>query len=222
MTYPADDLSPLLLAPPAGPSQAMRYRQGVVKTWNPVTLENTVAVGGAELTNLPVLGVAEAASFAPGVVVGIARLDETWAIIGRFVRPGTADATDAITRIGQRRLSAEVLTNETTNSATFVDLATVGPLISMLIPASGKVQVTISSYLGGPSNQCSVDISGAFTEAPSLAKGLVIATAGMVASRVVVYTGLPPGGLCTFKLMYASNGVSTVDFRNRTIIVEAL
>lgn len=222
MTYPADDLTDLFAPPPAGPSQPMYYRQGVIQTWNPVTLENTVAVAGTVLANLPVLGVAEAASFTPGARIGIMRVGETWAIIGRFVTPATPDATDAITQIGQRRLSAEVLTNETTNSATFVDLATIGPLISMPIPASGKVQVTISSYLGGPSNQCSVDISGAATEAPSLAKGLVIATAGMVASRVVVYTGLPAGGLCTFKLMYASNGVSTVDFRNRMIIVEAL
>jgi len=222
MTVEVDDLTDLYGPPPAGPSQVMRYRQGTIRSWNAITLENTVEVAGAILNNMPVLGVAEAASFATGVKVGIVRLDETWAIIGRFVTPGTTDATDAITQLAQRRLSAEVLTLESTTSAAYVDLATVGPLVSMVVPASGKIEVTISCYMGGPANTIGVDISGAFTEAPSLPKSLLIAGAGAVCSRVVVYTGLPAGGLCTFKLMYASNGVSTGDFKNRMIIVEAL
>src|SRR5690349_6190412 len=92
----SEDLASLFDDPPAGPSQPMAYRQGIIQTFNQNTLENTVLVGDSILTNLPVLGVAEAASYVPNTVVGIHCVGSSWSIVGRFAIPNTADATNAI------------------------------------------------------------------------------------------------------------------------------
>lgn len=228
-----DDLTDLFTTQPAGPAQPMNYRQGVIVDWNPTTLQNKVQVAGTLLSDLPVLGVAEAASFRPGVVVGVTTVGSTWAIMGRFVIPNTADATDAITQIGQRALTATVLTQEATTSGSFVDLATVGPLVSNVrIPASGKVEVTISAQFDTVSGAApvlvgsvGVDISGSATIAPDTKQSLLYLGAnptGIQATRVVLFTGLPANGICHFKLMYRSDGSTNVQFAFRDIIVRTL
>jgi hypothetical protein len=186
-------------------------------------------VGGAVLPNLPVLGVAEAASFAPGAAVGLAVVESTWAIIGRFVRPGTQEATDAITQLSQRAFTATVLTLESTSSTSFTDLATVGPTVpNVRIPASGKARVTISAQFSATTapltaGSVGVAVSGDTTIAPSSQKSLfLIGNSGALnATRAVLFEGLPAGGLCTFTLKYLTNGTSH-DFANRDITVETL
>lgn len=226
MTMRADDLTSLFTAQPQGPAQPMAYRQGVITAWNPITLQNRVLVAGVAMQDLPVLGVAEAASFKPGVTVGVATIGSSWAIIGRFVIPNTTDAQDAITLLGQRRHTATVATSEGTTSGTFTDLATPGPSIgNMLIPASGKVQVTVSAEINGGGNALGavgVAVSGAFTEAASAAKALMVLFDVVSSSRVLLYEGLPAGGLCTFTLKYRSSSLNMSQFASRDIVVEAL
>lgn len=232
MVSRADDLTELFTAQPTNLAIPIRYLSGTIQSWNPITLENTVKVGTTVLTNLPVLGVAEAASLHTGVVVGIAVVDSSWAIIGRFVIPATADADDAITQIGQRAYTATVLTQETTNSSTFVDLATVGPQVTgVRIPASGKVEVVISAQFTGTSpdpvtiGAVGVAVSGDTTIAPDTKQSLLFLApnpAGIQASRSVLFTGLPAGGSCTFKLQYQADGSTDIDFAYRDIIVRAL
>lgn len=224
----SDDLTDLFTTPPPTLATPMRYLQGTIQTWNPTTLENTVRVGRTTLTNLTVLGAAEAASYREGTTVGIALIDSTWAIIGRFVIPNTADAQDAITQIGQRALTATVLTAEDTASASFVDLATIGPqLTGVLIPASGKVEVTISAQIDSatsspPFGAVGVAVSGATTIAASTQQSLLIGNAALNGTRTLLFTGLPAGGRCNFKLMYLAGGGITARFSNRDIIVRAL
>lgn len=225
----ADDLAPLFTAQPAGPATAMMYRQGIIQTWNAVTLENTVRVGQTVLTNLPVLGAAEAASYAPGITVGVAVIGSSWAIIGRFVVPNTADAQDAITQVGQRAATASVATAETTTSTSFTDLATVGPRVSNIrIPASGKARVFISAQLVAvtaplTAGSVGVEVSGATSIAPTSQRSLfLIASSGALnATKAVLFEGLPAGGLCTFTLKYLTNG-SNHEFSLRDITVETL
>jgi len=223
MTFSAsDDLTDLFTAQPADAATPMRYRQGVIQTWNPVTLQNTVRVGTTTLTDLPVLGLAEAASFAPGTTVGLAIIDSTWAIIGRFVIPNTNDALDAITQLGQKASVGTVLTSESTSAAPYVDLTTPGPVVTVRIPASGKLMVILSCNIGGPAGTMAVQVSGDTTIAPNTFQSVLIANAGMVASSVIPYSGLPVGGICTFTAKYGSNGVSSCTFSNRSIFILTL
>lgn len=228
MAFRPYDLTDLLTAQPEGPSLPIRYRQGTVTAWNPITLQNTVLVGGALMQDLPVLGVAEAASFRPGVKVGIAVVEgdgvSTWAILGRFVIPNTADATDAITQLGQRSKTDSIPTQESTANVGFVDLATVGPrIIDVLIPASGKATVTISAEISAPViGKIGIAVTGATTIAANSARALADygSNPGLNASKVLLFEGLPPGGLCTFTCKYASDGANNAFFQSRELIVE--
>jgi len=232
MTGRADDLTDLFTAQPTGPATPIMYRQGIIQTWNPTTLQNTVRVGQTTLTDLPVLGVAEAASYREGTTVGLAIINSTWAIIGRFVIPNTDDAQDAITQISQRAQTATILTQESTDSSTFVDLATVGPqVLNVRIPASGKVEVVISAQFTAHDpdpvsvGSVGVQVSGSTTIAPDSKQSLLFLApnpAGIQASRSVLFTGLPVGGNCHFKLMYRADGSTLMDFAFRDIIVRAL
>lgn len=228
-----NDLTDLFTTPPQDTAVPIMYRQGTIQTWNPVTLENTVLVGRTLFTNLNVIGVSEVASYREGVTVGIISINSSWAIIGRFVIPATADAQDAITQVSQRTYTATVLTQEATASATFTDLATVGPTVTgVRIPASGKVEVTICAQMATTSGAAAtlpgsvgVDVSGSATIAPDTKQSLLCIApnpAGFQGSRAVLFTGLPAGGICNFKLMYRSNGATSVDFAFRDIIVRAL
>lgn len=80
----SDDLVPLLTPPK---ETALGYRQGVVVAWDGVTFANTIQVGTAVLTNLPVLTLADNADIVAGDVVGILSLGPSWVILGRFTVP---------------------------------------------------------------------------------------------------------------------------------------
>lgn len=234
-----DQLGPLFLPPPPGPAQPMSYLQGVVLSWDPATLEGTVQVGTAVLENLPVLGVAEAASFEVGTVVGIMVAGPTMAIIGRFVTPGTADATDAITQVGRNAHVAAVNIFETTTTGTWTDLTTPGPAVTdVLIGASGKALVTVSAYVGltnvtgvPATAQAGYAISGATTVAPDISRAVQAESDSAIggpsyvefaiaASFTSVVDGLNPG-LHTFTMKYQANGNEGA-FDTRSISVTAL
>jgi hypothetical protein len=78
--------------PPEGQSQQLLWRQGVVQSWNAVTAENVVRVGGTDLTNLSVLITGEETSIVAGdtvavVVVAPRRGARTMLVLGRVVAP---------------------------------------------------------------------------------------------------------------------------------------
>jgi hypothetical protein len=235
-----DPLADLFAQAPAGPAQAPMYRQGIIQAFDPVTLLNTVLVDGVPMHDLPMLGVAEAASLAPGSVVGLHCVGSSWAIMGRFVTPNTADATDAITRVAQG-VGADITTaTQSTTSTTFTDLATVGPVVTLAIRASGKALVFLgatiavnpaaSALWGGFMNFAA---AGANTIAAGATPGGLGYSIGAGASpdnlelsmaRLLTLTGLTPG-ITTFTAKYAigvGNPGETAQFRNRTMAVFAL
>jgi hypothetical protein len=226
MTFP-DDLTGLFTAKPDGPASPLMYRQGTILAWDPITLRNTVKVGRTLFTDLAVLGVAEAASFQPGTVVGIGTVDSTWAILGRFVIPGTADATDAITQVGQRARSAKVAPSESTSSGTFTDLATPGPQITdVRIPASGKALAIVSATIAHGANNffgaVGVEAAGPTTVTSQLIESLYIDgddTPG--GSRAILFDTLTPGGVYTFTAKYIADGFDAF-FSGRTLTVMTL
>lgn len=233
------DLTHLFTVKPSGPGEPMRYRQGLILQWNPATLENTVLVGDAELVDLPVIGVAEVTSYRPGVVVALVVVGSTWGILGRFVLPGTQDATDAITQLSARTGSQTINTQETRSLNSFGDLATVGPSVTVDIGPSGRALLLLSAkagwsivgadvFMGG---FMSAEVSGANTYAASLLWAAWIetqhgdtdfATVSATISATYTFEALLPGPTTfTAKYMSGDSGV-TADFSRRTITVIAL
>lgn len=230
----ADDLSGLLAPPvPHGPGVPMTYRQGLVLAWNPLTAENSVRVGGVDLTDLPILNTSEALLLAPGAVVGIAVAGQTWMILGRVTVPGTPSAASALRLLSDRLVAAEDETQGSRTSSTFGDLsgAEAGPTVEATVTGSGKALVIVSALLatGGDTYSGGLmgyTIAGATTRAASVPNSLEVsmsseAFAGGV-SRVILETGLNPGEH-TFTAAYASaaNGVSFTA-ENRVLAVMAL
>ena len=241
MTGPAD-LADLFGPPPAGPSQAVRYRQGVITAFNPATLENTVSVGGAILTDVAMLGVAEAASLTVGSVVGLLLLGDvngatTWTIVGRIVTPNTPDAIEAITQLARNVRSAEVTTSESPGSLNvWLDLATLGPFVQITVGASRAVVVIASAIVAltdtgvlseagffgltaSGVNTIDPNTSGLPAGQAQIVKSAVGQTLTVTVAAQWTLTGLTPGDT-TFGLKYIANG-GTPAFaaRNITVIV---
>lgn len=94
-----------------GPSPT--FHLGTIRSWNPLTLENSVEVGEDLLANLPVFG-SEAASLQAGDQVGIVITHKGWAILGRLVTPTSADP------IGTEALARAALVKDLRESATIM------------------------------------------------------------------------------------------------------
>jgi hypothetical protein len=214
------DLVTALLPAPAGAAQPMAYRQGVIVTFDPATLSNTVAVGGTVLTDLPLLGLAEAVTLAPGDVVGLMSVSmggaSTLGILGQYVTPGSVEAAAAISVPSINTYSANVATFETRTSATWGDLATVGPVVeNVRIGPSGRCLVFVTSNIGiqvtnGAGGEVTYAVSGATTVNPTDTPPplAVYGAAGtsITSTRLALQEGLN-AGLHTFTAKY-----SAVDF----------
>ena len=145
-----DDLGDLWTDERLGPALPVMHRQGVIVTYNQVTGANTVRVGRATLTDLPLLGVAEAATYVPGSVVAIQSTRRQMYIVGRIVSPGTAGYTDAVNRLSNSITSVEITTSEDTTNTAYVDLATVGPTVPVTVKSAGKVLIIVSADIIAP------------------------------------------------------------------------
>lgn len=226
------DLVPLLT--PSG-DEAVGYRQGIIVTFDPATLANTVQVDGQTFTNLPILGVAEAVTLTPGSTVGIHTYRGVWYIVGRIVTPGSSAATEAVSLLANSFFSEQVDAEESTSSATFGDLATVGPTVAgVRVGPSGRALVILTaafvSAVGAPSAAVmGFEVSGASTLAPDetraayLLNGVLTPGEGIVLrdSAVVLVDGLNPG-VHTFEAKYASTFGNAVSFGRRNVTVLAL
>lgn len=247
MTMPGD-LASLFGAPPPGSTQDLRYRQGTIVTFDPITLSNTVDVGGAILTDLPVLGVGEATLLVAGAHVGLATIGvpgrgQTLAILGRIVAPNTADASSAISLLSARIYADEMGGTDSTSSATFGDLsASVGPaLADVVVGPSGRLLVFSSctfnyavtnGTLGGEMSFEYTGPSGTSSPAAFDGRG---PTSHLQATGVVVTTlvidgktrhklleGLAPG-MYTLVAKYRSTvGGLSCNFSNRTMAAFSL
>jgi hypothetical protein len=69
------------------PSDDVGFRAGVLTAWNSTTGANTVTVGGATLTNVPVLVTTALPTFAVDQVIHLLRVRSQYFIIGRIVQP---------------------------------------------------------------------------------------------------------------------------------------
>lgn len=78
-----DDLTPLF----DRDAPTVRFRQGQIVAWNPETGQNTIDVGGGQLTDVPILNTAEAIALKAGHVVCLLGQGMSWFIIGRITPP---------------------------------------------------------------------------------------------------------------------------------------
>jgi hypothetical protein len=114
--------------------------------------------------------------------------------------------------------SATVAGFESSSSATFVDLATGGPAVTVVVPSDGKLVVTLSVQ-GDPATITGFTLSGTNTLAASDDRGLYMGAAGGQFSRVVSLSGLTPGST-TVTMKYRSPGGGSVQWGRRSLLVE--
>ncbi len=127
-----------------------------------------------------------------------------------------------------RIVSASVATSQGTSSASYTDLATTGPSVTLTVPPSGEIVVDISSWLTTSTNlnvrgYMGFVLSGANTLAASDAQGASgwgVSTGGVVGTigRRIHLTGLNPG-TTTVKAVYKASA-ATATFYDRNIIVD--
>ena len=127
-----------------------------------------------------------------------------------------------------RITSQTVATSQTTTSASYANLASVGPSVTLVVPQSGEVLISFSAFLthsaAGQRSFLGWAASGANTIAASDANsaqmrqmaisGAEVGTIG----RTMHLTGLTPG-TTTFTLMYRTTA-ATATFADRHLIVE--
>jgi hypothetical protein len=165
-----DPLASLLLRPAQGPAVPVRYRSGVLTSWDISNGSNTVLVDGVPLTNLPVLTGSYLSILAEGDTVAlISTTDErgitTYAIQGVSLTPPDVRIARASTRLGYQkyvRVAGEL--SGTTTSATYVALGNTAPADMFKVVADSVVDLTLSGTLytnGAAAVQLGVQVDGA-------------------------------------------------------------
>jgi hypothetical protein len=117
-------------------------------------------------------------------------------------------------------VAAAVQTTEATTSITYANLATPGPAITLVVPPSGRVLVSVTSGIetttGSAVGYMSFALSGANTAAGSDTTALnLLGNVFQKASASFVVSGLTPGST-TFTAVYRTTA-GTGTFQNRSI-----
>lgn len=122
---------------------------------------------------------------------------------------------------------ATIATSETTGSSSYTDLATAGPAVTVTVPASGKVRVSIGAEIGNSATGLAVmavALSGANTVAAGAGALAIyvtpVGTGGGGLGRTTILTGLTPGST-TFTAKYKNTaGAGSASFSARDIMAE--
>jgi hypothetical protein len=116
-----------------------------------------------------------------------------------------------------------VATLESTTSLAYTDLATVGPTVTVAVPSTGGLLVSVASAVLGNSGSTSCFMSfagtGANTITPVDANALIQAGgAQQRASAETVLTGLTPGNtVLTAKYKVTGGGAASCAYSNRSM-----
>lgn len=239
----SDDLEVLFTPAPEPAAQDVRFRQGVVISFNKITLQNVIQVGNSLFTDLPVFGVGEATLLAAGAVVGIlvvgaGEAAKTMYITGPIVTPNTQAAFDAIGLLSAQTTADAVMTQEGTTSTSYVDLATGGPIVTVTVRQTGRLLITLSCWMQWAASvtnggDMGIEMTGANTLTPTPGTDSIRAWASLGGGNTHtgqwtpcgqrLYEGLNPGDT-TIKALYksVSGGATAVDFSRRILVVQTL
>jgi hypothetical protein len=144
------------------------------------------------------------------------------------LKDGTGLEDGAVTadKLGLGPQIAEVETDQSTSSGSYTDLSTVGPAVTVTVPASGIVLVSWACDIQASNNasggRVSVQLSGANTVSAVDDYAMTMLNASgansgrQEASRTHLFTGLTPGST-TFTLKYQRVGTGSANFRRRWI-----
>jgi hypothetical protein len=118
-------------------------------------------------------------------------------------------------------VAANVLTTQTTVSTTYVDLATVGPAVTLTVPPSGRVLVSVSAgtfnSTGGGSDFMGFAITGGDARAAADTNALILGGNTLQAATAsFIVTGLTANASDTFTAKYRVSG-GTGTWANRSI-----
>lgn len=246
----SSDLVPVLAG--LGGGKGVGFRQGVVVSWDQDTAENQIMVGNTVIDNLPILNTSEASLLVPGDVVGILTSGSSWAIMGRLVIPGTAEAASSIKSITNRIVADRNSEAGTYAGTTWGNLAgtDVGPEVTIRIGSSGRALCMWSCEIGQSGTppgiswmerttpHVGIELSGANVLEANVGTALNLnvqhpnsATSGyaltqiwLQAAMLRLYTGLDPGDT-TFTMKYRTDGLLPAVsgyFQAREIAVFAL
>lgn len=238
---PDDDLGDLWDTAPTGPALPVHHRQGKIIAFNQVTGANTVLIGKTQVSNLPMYGVAEAATLTAGAKVGILSTGRQMYIAGRIVEPNSAGYTDAVNRLSSATLSQSVAAGESTTNTTYTDLATVGPVLQATVKSSGRLIVLISASILALADQTGVRGGSMGVEVRDSANNVLYLPASLpelthsysdnathtlgdivASTRVILLEGLTPDTYTLIAKYQAGASGNTAQFANRNLTTIAL
>ena len=159
-------------------------------------------------------------SWAAGDVLLAADLTDTFAAKAPTASP-TFTGNVVWSGATLRAATAEVATSQTTSSATYTDLATSGPAVTVTTGTKALVIIggSVTANASGNAGAMSFAVSGATTVSASDSYSLVNYNPNtMRASRAILLTGLTAGSN-TFTAKYKRWNASDGSFENRTITV---
>lgn len=144
-----------LFAPPAGSEP---FRQGEVLTFDEADGSNTVRVGGAVLTNLPLLNIGDTVNLAAGDAVVLLKYQSSWAILGRIMVPGGSGVQSAALEF--KTLSAAA-NNFTVPNGGFVARCSG----SVIVPTwANQCSCVVVGMIGALNNTVSQDVLNALVQ----------------------------------------------------------
>lgn len=230
MTDGLRELADAFQPTPGDPAAGLQLRQGVITALAagpPPTV--TVRIGKAT-TAVP--GIRYHSAYIPAVsdVVFLVQNGSDVLCLGTL-----AAATAAILSPSAANLayvvrgevkSDKISAIETTTSAVFVDLATVGPAVTVTVGAAGRVLVALSADLqnatAGGTSLMGYAISGATVAVANTLQSISFTAAAVgydqVFGNVFMVTGLAPGST-TFTAKYRTTAATTGQFASRCLTV---
>jgi hypothetical protein len=250
--FGSDDLAAMIVPPDR---EWSGRALGTVKSWNPDTFENVISVRDTDIPDVPLQQPLLGLTLTPGAVVMVdiwkprsRKGSAVYAISGQWLPVGAGAAAGAVAFMrgalakeisaevfGERVHGATVATQQGRSSATYGDLATVGPTVPD-IPVSdvGTMMVWVGCS-GAASSQTdgagqfgymSFAVSGATSVSPDDARSFHVGffdfdELAAVTSRAVsavLLTGLNPG-LHTLTAKYRQSGSTDEAFFSSRVLL---
>ena len=240
-----DPLAALFVPIPPGPAAQVQHRTGVVEAFDQTTLANTIMIDGQRYTDVPLINSTEIRLMTPGAVVALmcAKYPDgssSWAVLGRVVRPNTAEASQVVNTLDDGSFVAGFADTLLQDIPEFdwhplaggpIVEVTVGLSGRILVTASARIKVLVDALLTN-TGQCAIQMSGANVLAPSSlnpasirlqALGASGSGADATVSAAGILDGLNPG-LTRIELLYSSTeGVTNAaEYGNRALTVVQL
>ena len=215
----SSDLSRLFTQSPE--QGQLGFRTGLVVDWDSATGDNVIEVAGQQFEDLPILA-SGTLTIGAGDQVALLRFEGTYFILGTVTAAGTGIMAMA---------SDYVEINQSTNSSTPTDLATVGPRVTVYIGGSRRclVFLTAGIFVRADSGGYTFAVSGAsdipstdvWGQAAFMNTDSTESQVGGSASATVLLTAADGlrSGLNTFTAKYWSSEGNDPIFTQRRISV---